>query len=415
MHRTALALLLALVTLGASPRLHDSRREAVASFSLPKLPFLPGSIVPLEIDGLSVPYDVELLGPGRLTTSAYYAPQDASESATLLASGRNGVAMRTLGFARPPDPRSAFIAVASYDDGVVIHDDAAPYRMRSVLGVGGAPSDVAIDRSGTIGAAATNGVTAALASIDPWRVASFDDVPFADEVAFDESTHAFYATDRDQNGSGALTRIMPDGTVRTRILGLTSEGIAVDAARRRIYVANTNDGTISIVDADSLVELRRFTAVARVFSLALNAAGTRLYAVSNQSYSSPFAAAGSAIAIDVSSAEPRIVARSAALAFPVGVAVDDRHHRIFVTDERDDDVYVLDPRTLHATHAPLRTCRTPWKPHVDEDRLYLPCARADQIDVIDTATLARTAGAPFRTGGYPLAVAVWHPKPNVVR
>ncbi len=412
--RLLAAALLIAVTVGASPhRAHN--RKAVASFTLPDLPLVPGSVVPIDVQGLAPPYDVDILGPGRFSAGEYWVPSVVGGTATVLAAGPSALAMRSITFAPPPSAQQPFVAVASYDDGVVFHDAAPPFAMRAILGVGGAPSDVAIDPSGEIAAAATNGTIAAIATLQPWNVSTYSAVPFTDELAFDTSTHALYASNRDVNGAGAVTRIAPDGTIRQRVIGLTAEGIAVDARRRRVYVANVNDGTVSIVDADSLVELRRFKAVPRVFSLALDDDGSRLYAVSNQSLTSPFGSAGSVIAIDVSRDVPRIVARTRALTFPVGVAVDDRHHRIFVTDEHDDDVDVFDSRTLHPAHAPLLTCRTPWKPLVDESRLYVPCARSNNVDVIDTTTLKREAGAPFATGGYPLAVAVWHPHASVVR
>ncbi|HET9028784.1 MAG TPA: hypothetical protein VFN49_01290 [Candidatus Aquilonibacter sp.] len=412
--RAALALGLSLLIVGAVPH-PPPRSRAVASFGIPATPMLPGSVIPLSIDGLTPPYGIELLGTGHLNASSYVAPERANGPVTLVAANQTAVATRTLVFAPPPAADTAFIAVASYDDGVVIHDAAPPFARRSILGVGGAPADVTIDPQGRIAAGATDGTTAVIATIAPWSVQAVEGVPFSDEAAFDDKTQAAFFTDRDTNGAGAITRVSADGQIRTRVLGLTAEGIAIDSKRRRAYVANTNDGTISIVDLDSMVELDRFAAVSRVFSLALNASGSRLYAVSNQSYTSPFGAAGSVIAIDVAATKPRIVAKSAPLAFPVGLALDQRRNRLFVTDERDDDVYVLSPLTLHAVHAPLPTCRTPWKPLVDRGTLYLPCARANEIDAIDTSTFRRRPGAPFATGGYPLAVAVWHPQPNVKR
>lgn len=412
--RRLFAALLMSVTLGAAPH-RGPAHKAVASLTLPNLPLLPGSVVPIDVQGLAPPYDVDVLGPGRFNAGEYWVPSTVDGSATVVAAGARALAVRSVTFAPPPNAQHPFIAVATYDDGVVLHDAGSPFAMHAILGVGGAPSDVAIDPAGSIAAAATNGQIAAVATLQPWHVATYSGVPFTDEIAFDTTTHAIYASNRDVNGVGAITRIAPDGTIRQRVIGLTAEGIAVDPHRRRVYVANVNDGTISIVDADSLVEIRRFKAVARVFSLALNTDGTRLYAVSNQSITSPFGAAGSAIAIDVSHDVPHIVARSRPLTFPLGVAVDDMHHHVLVTDEHDDDVYVLDAATLKPSHAPLSTCHTPWKPSIDDGRLYVPCARSNNVDVIDTATLKRAGGAPFTTGGYPLAVAVWHPKPSVVR
>jgi DNA-binding beta-propeller fold protein YncE len=307
-----------------------------------------------------------------------------------------------------PDSLHDFIAVATYDDGIILHDPLS-FAMRSTLAVGGAPGDVAIDlNNGLLGTGTTDGDTATIAHLQPWSVTRIEHVPETDEVAFDSQSHAFYVTDRDVNGAGAVTRIGADGTTSRRVLGLTAEGLVVDSAHRRLYVANVNDATVSIVDADSLVELQRFKAIDRAFALALSPDGSRLYVVSNQSVSSPFAAPGAVIAIDVSARTPHIVARSAALSFPVGIVYDAARRQLFVTDERENRVDVLDPRTLKAVHAPLETCETPWKPAIDRGRLYVPCARADEVDVFDTTTMRRVHGAPFVTGGYPLAVAVWH-------
>jgi DNA-binding beta-propeller fold protein YncE len=307
------------------------------------------------------------------------------------------------------------IAVAAYDSGVVIHDATAPFTARAVFGAG-SPSDVAFDNTGRLAAGDTAGDTLQIAGLDPWSVANFSGVPFVDELAFDDSGDLF-ASDRDSNGSGALTRIAPDGTITRRALGLTSEGVAIDSRRHRVYVANVNDGTISIVDARTMTERARFHAIDRVFSLALSGDGARLYAVSNQSVGSPFSAPGRVVAFDVRGAKAHVAAQSAPLSFPVGIAVDDAHGRVFVTDERDDTVSVLDASTLRSQHRPLPTCRTPWKPTLDPQgqRLYVPCAQADEVDVFDLPSLQRAHGAPFKTGGYPLAVAVWHPDHHVVR
>ncbi|HVA27353.1 MAG TPA: hypothetical protein VNF68_04195, partial [Candidatus Baltobacteraceae bacterium] len=364
--------------LGASGRSVRVER-ASATFVSADVPYLPGSVIPLELNGILPPYHVALVGPGNLTNRFYTVPQDASGSAALIASNATGLAQHTFDFAAPPDPSHDFIAVASYNDGIVIHEARAPFTMTAALAIGGAPGDVAIDARGAIGTGATDEATATIAHLQPWQTATYGNVPFTDEVAFDAKTGALFLTNRDVNGPGAITRIGADGSQQQRILGLTSEGLAIDPVRRRVYVANVNDATISVVDADSLVELRRFKAVERVFALALSAHGSRLYAVSNQSLTSPFAAAGGVVAFDVR-ATPMVVARSAPLVFPVGVALDPPTGRLFVTDEHDDDVYVLNARTLAPVHAPLHTCRTPWKPTVDAGLLYVPCARADEID-----------------------------------
>lgn len=161
--------------------------------------------------------------------------------------------------------------------------------------------------------------------------------------------------------------------------------------------------------------LRRFGAVSRVFSLALSPDGTRLYAISNQSAGSFFAAPGSAVVLAIRGPTPRVVERSAPLAFPLGAALDAGTQTLFVTDEALGKIYVLDARTLRPKRAPLSTCATPWKPSLDLDRarLYVPCAGANAIDAFDSRTLRRIRGAPFPTGSYPLAVALWRPNQRI--
>jgi DNA-binding beta-propeller fold protein YncE len=329
----------------------------------------------------------------------------------VIAGNATGIAKRVFQIAEPPSPAHGFLAVASYDDGIVFHDLHA-FTPLGVLATGGAPSDVASGRDGKIVATDTQGSAIPLASLTPWSVRRIEDVPFGDEIAIDDVADAIFVTNRDIQGSGALTRVARDQTVTHVATGQTAEGLAIDSKRRIVYVANVNDGTIAVVDAQSMRVVRHITAVARVFSLVLTPDGSRLYAISNQSTASPFAAPGSAVTIDLDARPPKIVARSGALTFPLGAALDTRRNQLFVTDESLDVVYVLDARTLRPKRPPLQTCRTPWKPTIDPigERLFVPCARADQIDVFDTKALGRIAGAPFATGSYPLAVTVWRPE-----
>ncbi len=408
---------LACALLGASPH---SNLEVLAGARIiaSSLPYLPGSAIPLQIDGAQLPFSFDVLGDASVHDAMLrIAKNPTGRSATVIASTQAALGVHRFEIAEPPRPDQSFIAVASYDTGVILHEAQAPFRAEAVLGIGGAPADVAIDGNARLAAADTAGDSLTLAGMQPWNVASIAGVPLTDELEFDRRTHQLFATNRDINGSGAITRVSPDGTVSRKLLGETSEGIAIDQQRSRVYVANTNDGTVSVVDERTMNEEQRFHAVDRVFSLALSADGTRLYAVSNQSFSSPFAAAGGVVTLDVGANRPRVIRRSAHLAFPIGVALDEPHHRLFVTDEHDNAIDVLDTATLKPLHAPLQTCRTPWKPAIDArtSTLYVPCAQADRIDAFDTRTLRRIPGAPFATGGYPLAVAVWHPAASVVR
>ncbi|MBV8725889.1 MAG: hypothetical protein JO350_11210 [Candidatus Eremiobacteraeota bacterium] len=408
--KSAAALAAAVLSIAAIAR-PPAHRVASGTIATVAWPYLPGSIVPVRVSGFSAPYHVALLGPGSLASSGSYEipRQTDAVGAFLVAGNADGLAAARLRIAAPPDPRRGLLIVASYDDGIVVHD-SRDFSVLGVLTTGGAPSDAAVDDLGRIAATDTQGSQLLLATLSPWGVVRVDGVIFGDDVAIDGANHNIFVTNRDLDGSGGLTRIAPDGATARVVTGATAEGLAIDQARRLVYVANTNDGTVAVVDQASMRRARRFNAVPRVFSLVLSPDGTRLYAIANQSTSSPFGAPGRAVAIDLRARMPRVVAHSAALTFPLGAALDSRSQRLFVTDEALAEVYVLDARTLREQRAPLQTCQTPWKPTYDSvaRRLYVPCAGADRIDVFDGGTLRRVSGAPFRTGGYPLAVAIWH-------
>ena len=409
----ALALVFASVAIVGMMARVPSAHLAAGKIAATDWPYLPGSSLPLRVDGFAAPYHATLLGPGHLSPDGTYEiPQEALAGNALLVAGNTyGLAAANLRIAAPPSISHPFLVVASYDDGLVFHG-LQRFPVLGVLATGGAPSDAAIDALGRIAATDTQGTTLTLATLSPWSVLHVGGVTLGDEVAIDPATHAIFVTDRDVDGSGALTRVNPDGSVARVVTGTTAEGLAIDDVRHVVYVANANDGTVAEVDALSMRLVRRFQAIQRVFSLALSPDGSRLYAISNQSAGSPFAAPGRAIAIDVRAVAPRVVERSADLSFPLGVALDWQSQTLFVTDEAAAHVDVLDAATLRPKHAPLPTCATPWKPAYDARgaRLYVPCAGAAAVDVFDARTLRRSANAPFATGAYPLAVAVWHPR-----
>ncbi len=404
---------LALVVLAGAIARAPYAHRATGTIAAAPWPYLPGSVLPVRVNGFPAPYLSVLLGPGRLLPGgSYEIPQRVAKGSALLVAGNAaGLAATSVRITTPPPPRRSLLVVASYDDGLIFHD-AVDFSVRGVLATGGAPSDAVADPSGTIAVTDTQGSILTLATVSPWSVARVDGVMLGDEVAIDRTTQAVFVTDRDWKGSGALTRVSKDGSVTRVATGATAEGLAIDEARQLVYVANANDGTVTSVNARSMQVIRRFPAISRIFSLALSADGTRLYGVSNQSAGSPFGAAGAVVAIAVDASQPRVVARSGNLEFPLGVALDVNTQTLFVTEEGLGQIDVLDAQTLRPRRAALPTCMTPWKPLLDpaSGRLYVPCAGADAIDVFDARALRRVPHAPFPTGSYPLAVAIWHPK-----
>ncbi len=373
--------------------------------------YLPGSRVLPQYAGVRAPFRLSVVGPGSIQNGDFVAPSVATPTTTtVIAANARGVGVAELHLVPAPAQGAPLIAVATYDSGIVFHDPTT-FAIVGTLATGGAPSDVAFAKDGTIGATDTSGSTMTLIARTPWAVSRVADVPLGNEIVADDALDAFFVSDRDVDGGGAVTRISRDGTTARVATGATAEGVALDAKRGIVYVGNVNDGTVAAIDAASMKVVRHIPAVPRVFGIALSSDGSTLYAVANQSVEARMLAKSGYIAIIHLGATPAIIHRSATLRFPLGVALDEADGRAFVTDESADAVYVLDARTLRAVHAAIPTCKTPWKPSFDaaSGRLYVPCARADRIDVIDGHTLRRIAGAPFATGGYPLAVSVRPP------
>lgn len=382
---------------------------ATATISAAKWPYFPGTRLTLRVSGIVPPYATAIAGPGAMLEPATYGvPLSAAPGdAVVIAGNTAGIGALHLRVGAPPDPHRALLLVASYDDGLVVHD-ARTFTIQGVLGIGGTAGDVAIGEDGRGIVADTLGDTATLVGLQPWDVRAIPGVPNGDETIVDVPLHAAFVTNRGGDGSGAVTRVGFDGRVASVPTGDTAEGIALDARRQIVYVANVGDGTIAAVDARTLDVRQRFRAVDRVFSLAIAPDGTRLYAVSNTTAEPPLRNPGGVATIALFP-KPRVIRRSAPLTFPIGIALDARANRLFVSDEADGQIDVLDARTLRPLRAPLTTCKIPWKLHLDapSERLYVPCAGDNAVDVFDTQRMRRVAGAPFATGGYPLAIALW--------
>ena len=377
-------------------------RFVPAKLSFAPLPYFVGSRIALQAVGLAPHAEWSTLGHARILTTndgRRYLSLQAPGSAQVIASDGRSIAARTLDILPAPPKSETLLAVACYDDGVAFYD-ARSLAMLGVLATGGSPSDLAV-KHGRLAITDNDGSAFTVLERAPWRLTRFP-LAASEEVAAAPGNR-FFATLRDWEGVGAVATV----AARPRIIktGMTAEGIAVDARRDRLYVANINDGSVLELDAQTMEPLDRIEVGLRVFSLTLNAEGTILYAVRNGGMIHDD---GDVVEI---ATQPRlhIIARSALLDLPLGIALDQRAQRLFVTDEAADVIYVLDPRTLRAIHAPVPTCHTPWDPTYDarSGRLYVPCARNDRLDILNASTLARIPGAPIRTAGYPLSVAVW--------
>ncbi|MDP9017104.1 MAG: hypothetical protein M3N19_02130 [Candidatus Eremiobacteraeota bacterium] len=387
----------------ALPR-HEHSAAGTFLITTPGGPYISGGPIALQTSGTSALVTFSVIGPGSINDNSYQTPQLAEPtSATIVASTPFAYAIRELRLVPAPKRNRSLIAVAAYNGGISLHSPV-DFSLIGIVPMAGAPGDVAIAKNGDLYAPATNATTLVSVSRAPWTVSTVNDVPFGNEVLYDEDQRAVFISNRDVNGKGALTRII-DGKTDRVVTGVTAEGLALDETRHRIYVGNVNDGTVLELDSRTLLPVRRIPAVTRPFGIALDAVHQKLFVVSNQD--TEMRRGGGFIAkIDLAPAETRIEMRSKDIPFPVGIVLDSRTQTLFVTDE-GGAIYILDARTLAQRHAPLAACAVPWKPHLDERmrRLYVPCARANKVAVYNVDTLRQLRGSPFSTGTYPLAVA----------
>jgi hypothetical protein len=68
----------------------------------------------------------------------------------------DAVAYSTVQIVPPPAARRALIAVATYDNGIALHDPAT-FALLGYVPIGGAPGDVAFGSGGALLAPATDG------------------------------------------------------------------------------------------------------------------------------------------------------------------------------------------------------------------------------------------------------------------
>jgi DNA-binding beta-propeller fold protein YncE len=408
--RAVVIVAVAMMTLSGAAARPARVRLGIASVRLPNYPVVAGSRVQPILEG-AVPPALFLALDGAPTSEILSIPPfRRPQRIVVLGADAAAIGAGILRVVPPPPAGRALLAVACYRDGIAFYDPRTFARL-GVLTEDAAPSDIAFATNGDLVFPDTDGSSAFIVGRAPWTVASIDDVPLGEEVAYDPAIGAFFVTRRNGGTGGGLTRIAENGSIVSASVQGTAEGIAVDAHRNIIYVGIVDRGEIERFDARTLHPLGRFRAVPRVFGLALSPTGTTLYAVANISENDG-RATGYAAAFDVAGVEPMRIARSRPLPFPVGIALDARRDRLFVTEEGTRAVDVLDAHTLQPLRPPLRTCAIPWKPFVDEraGRLYVPCAGADRVDAFDLTTLRRLRGAPFRTAGYPLAAAAWYPR-----
>ncbi|HET9343847.1 MAG TPA: hypothetical protein VFO25_13115 [Candidatus Eremiobacteraceae bacterium] len=359
-----------------------------------------------------------LIGPGAIAQDGTYsAPPTAGLQAIVVATAGSASVASAVLVVAPPAQDLPVAYVACYDDGTLDVRNASTFDDIGTMSTGDAAASVVSD-------ARTHVAVVAAAS----RIGVFDvrsgKTTFSAPVAgarFSElamlANGYVAATDNQASAGqdgvrifGPVARGRAPALAASAPAGDTPEGIAASADGRSFYVTNVNSNSVMRFTFDGRGAARLTGAAVtghRPFGIAVDDARRLMFVADNDTPTLSGASSQPGLEIFAlpSMKLVRRVTTGSANALPLGVAVDSAADRLFVTNEGDGDVaaYSIAPFKRIAT---LPAGRTPWLPSIDIVRgtLLVPNAGDDTLSVFDTRSLRPIASA-VQTCGYPTATA----------
>lgn len=188
-------------------------------------------------------------------------------------------------------------------------------------------------------------------------------------------------------------------------VGKGPNGIAVDPGTRAVYVANTEDGSVSVIDGETRAVTSRIPVGNKPWSVAVDPSTNTIF-VTHLFDNTVSVIDGSTRAVTATVAVGRL---------PVDVAVDPNTHLVYVPNARDETLSVIDGTTSTVV-ATVRVGANPQGVAVDPalNTFYViterfaggnqPATGANLVSVIDASTRTVTHTIPAGTG--PRGVAV---------
>ncbi|MDQ2818220.1 MAG: hypothetical protein M3T49_08460 [Candidatus Eremiobacteraeota bacterium] len=365
-----------------------------------------------------------VVGAGRIGPDGLYRAARSGGAQVIAAA--DGVARAAdIALSAVPPPDRPLLLVSCYDGGTIDVLDAASLNQAGEFSIGAVASGIAVNprRRAALVAAGDRVVAIDLRSMDWQASAPLPRARYSEVAAL--AGGYFAVTDNNASAGntgvrffsiGAAGRPLPAGGAAA---GETPEGIAADSNGRRFYVSNINSSTVMAFGFDGRGHARRIATAltgARPFGLTKAEARETLFVADNDtptvsgSRARPGLEAFALPSLRRIGAVRRTGSRDA---LPLGLAVDERSGRIFVTNEGDGTVAVF---SLHGPNliATLRSGGLPWLPAIDarHHRLYVPNAGDDAVQEFDTVSLRHVASAQ-PTCGYPTALTLVQASPPV--
>jgi len=371
--------------------------------------------------GITQAYSVRwsLVGPGSIDEQGRYRAPATQAVANVVASAGSGLAdSATLQTVLPPDPRRPLALVSCYDDATIDVHDASTIRALGSLSLQGRTAGVALasDRKHALIASDSTVYALDLASMHFRQSVPFSNARFSQAAAL--AGDLFAVTDNQaQAGQPGVRifRIKPNGVpvlVQSVIAGETPEGIAVVDNGRTFFIGNINSNEVMrfVLQPDNRV---RQTGVVRTgtrpFGIAVDPAKRLLFVADNDTA----AVSGSRshpglerFALPSMRRVGSVISTGSATSLPLGLAVDEELHRLFVVNEGDGNAIVYDVPSMRR-RATLELGLTPWLPSLDSrsHRLFVPNARSNSMDIYDTKSL-RAVRRNVPTCSYPTFVGL---------
>ena len=215
-------------------------------------------------------------------------------------------------------------------------------------------------------------------------------------VAVDSSTHTIYVADSHDASVSVIDGITDTVTATIGSGGSTPEGVAVDAATDRLYVANDFSSNVSVIDGASNTILARVPVGGQPIGVAVDPSTDEIYVTDTVNLSH-----NSVSVID--GASDTVIATLTVGDLPIAVAVDPSTHTAYVLNS-DNWVSVIDGAT-HQVTASVHVGGPSTGLAVDPSthKVYVANYSGNSISVIDGTTNHITATIPVAK---PYAVAV---------
>lgn len=211
------------------------------------------------------PERVELSPDGRVL----FVTNENAARLTLLDPGRRGRSIATIAVGREPEgvrasPDGRWVLVTSESDNTVAMVDVLTYKLRRTIAVGKRPRDVAFTPDGAAayvsGEADASVYRIALRSSEPatrWLQLRQEARPMG--VALDAARERLYVT-TGHGGTVAVISLTDGKLVREVAVGARPWGLALSGDGRRLVTANGPAGDVTIVDTDTLEVIGRVSA-----------------------------------------------------------------------------------------------------------------------------------------------------------